>query len=215
MDPSVSDVARVRFVKFAKPGMGRRASVRITRDPSYKAPASFVSLKEELGLGSKPESLAAVVALHAKLAQATFEHHSNHIPMLALYDKSWNQIDFMSTAFTDQAEKYLFWRDVADRAFYLRAFAMVWTSESWVRDISGGMGPPIRELPIIGEQLHVVGADASDGCEVITWEIQRPNETDNPVLVRVSADDPRQAGHFNFTRPVVAAMKMAHASGAT
>jgi hypothetical protein len=212
LDPSSNDVAKVRFVKFAEPGIGRHASVRVDRDPDFKAPPAFVALKEELRLAPKPECLADVVAMHAKLAQATFEHHGNHIPMLVLYDKTWKQIDYLSTAFTDQAEKYLFWRNVADRAFYLRAFAMVWTSESWVRDISEGTDRPIRELPIIGEQLHVVGADASNRCEIISWEIQRPNGTGTALLTRLSPDDPRQAGHFNFTKPVVAAMKMAHSS---
>jgi len=215
LDPSSTDVARVRFVKFGERGMGRRASVRVDRDPNYKAPPSFVALKEELRLAPKPKCIADVVALHAKLAEATFEHHGNHIPMLVLYDKEWNQIDYMSTAFTDQAEKYLFWRDVADRAFYLKAFAMVWTSESWVRDISEGTDRPLRELPIIGEQLHVVGADASDGSAFISWDIQRPSGGGAPILTRLSPDDPRQAGHFNFNKPVIAAMKMAHSSGAS
>lgn len=215
LDPSSNDVARVRFVKFAKPGIGRHTSVRMNQDPNYKAPPAFVALREALCLAPKPSSLADVVAMHAKLAQATFEQHGNHIPMLALYDKTWKQIDFMSTAFTDQSEKYLFWRNVADRAFYLKAFAMVWTSESWVRDISEGAQRPIHELPIIGEQLHVVGADASNGCEVVSWEIERSDGAGGPVLTRLSPDDPRQAGHFNFTKPVVAAMKMAHSSGAS
>lgn len=211
IDPSSNDVARVRFMKFGKPGVGRHASVRLDADPSYQPPPALLRLKEEFRSAPKPSSLAEVVAMHAKMAQLTFEQHGNHVPMLALYDKEWNQIDFMSTAFTDQAEKYLFWRNVADRAFYLKAFALVWTSESWLRDLKEHQDRPIRELPIVGEQLHVVGADASDASEVIAWNITRPTEPSHPVLVSLKPEDVyRHQGHIFFIKPVVAAMKMAH-----
>ena len=121
----------------------------------------------------------------------------------------------MPTAFTDQAEKYLFWRNAADRAFYLKAFALVWTSESWLRDLKEHRDRPIRELPIVGEQLHVVGADASDASEVIAWNIIRLGEPSLPVLVPLKPDDVyRQPGQIFFIKPVVAAMKMAHAHSA-
>jgi len=215
MDPSSNDVARIRFLKFAKPGVGRHASVRIDADASYQPPPALLKLKEEFRSAPKPSSLADVVAMHAKMAQLTFEQHGNHVPMLALYDRGWNQIDFMSTAFTDQAEKYLFWRNVADRAFYLKAFALVWTSESWLRDFKEHQDRPIRELPIMGEQLHVVGADASDAIEVVAWNITRLTEPSNPVLVPLKSGDVyRQPGHIFFIKPVVAAMKMAHTHSA-
>ena len=215
IDPSSNDVAKVRFIKLSKPGVGRHTSIRINADPSYKPPPALLRLKEEFASAPKPASLAEVVALHAKMAQVTFEEHGNHIPMLSLYDKNWNQIDFMSTAFTDQAEKYLFWRNAADRAFYLKAYALVWTSESWLRDLKEHQDRPIAELPIVGEQLHVVGADATGAHEVATWNITRPSGASHPVLVRLTSDDEyRQPGHIFFVKPVVAAMKMAHANSA-
>lgn len=146
------------------------------------------------------------------MAQVTFEQHGNHIPMLALYDKQWNRIDFMSAAFADQAEKYVFWRNVADRAFYLKAYAMVWTSESWVRDLKDHRDQPISGLPIIGEHLHVVGADGSGAQEVVAWNITRSGGSARPELVPLAPEDGyRQPGHIFFIKPVVAAMKMAHA----
>lgn len=215
IDPSSNDVTRVRFMKFAKPGVGRHASVWIDADPSYQPPPVLLRLSEDFRSAPKPSCLAEVVAIRAKMAQFTFEHHGNHVPMLALYDREWNQIDFMSTAFTDQAEKYLFWRNVADRAFYLKAFALVWTSELWLRDLKEHHERPIRELSVVGEQLHVVGADASDATEVITWNIIRPSGPSHPVLVPLKPEDVyRQPGHIFFIKPVVAAMKMAHANSA-
>jgi hypothetical protein len=214
IDPSSNDVAKVRFMKLNQTGVGRHVSKWIKADPTYKPPPALVRLKEEFQLGPRPSSLSAVVARQAKMARFTFEQHGNHIPMLALYDKAWNQIDFMSTAFRDQGEKYLFWRNVADRAFYLKAYAVVWTSESWLRDLKEHRHRPISELPIVGEQLHVVGADASGAEEIVAWNIVRPSASSQAILKPVKANDEDGPGQVFFIKPVVAAMKMAHAGDA-
>lgn len=213
IDPSTTDVAKVRFIKFHKPGIGKHATVRMNASPHYEPPPAFLRLQEELKAAPKPSSLTEVVAAQAKMAQVTFEHHGNHIPMLMLYDKDWKPIDGMSTAFADQADKFLFWRNVADRAFYLKAYAMTWTSEVWLRDLKEHKDRPIRALPIIGEQLHVVGADASGATEIVTWNISRQNEEGAPVLIPLMPGDvQRQPGRMFFIEPVVAAMRMADAN---
>ncbi|RQU62886.1 hypothetical protein DF143_09560 [Burkholderia cenocepacia] len=213
IDPSSTDVARVRFIKFGKSGIAKHTTFRMDADPNYKPPAALLRLKEEFGVTPKPSSLGEVVAMQAKMAQFTFEHHGNHMPMLVLYDKDWKQIDFMSTAFVDQSDKFLFWRNVADRAFYLKAYAMIWTGETWLRDIKDHNDRPIRDLPIIGEQLHVVGADATGATEVVKWNISRPNGEDAPELTRLIPDDSqRERDRIFFIEPVIAAMKMARAN---
>jgi hypothetical protein len=213
IDPSSNDVTKVRFMKFGKPGISKHSTVRVNADPKYKPPPALVRLKEELDSDPKPSSLAEIVAARAKMAQFTFESHGNHVPMLTLYNKDWKQIDFMSTAFADQADKFLFWRNVADRAFYLKAYALVWTSESWLRDLKDHRERPIRDLPIIGEQLHVVGADASGATEVVMWNITRPSRSDAPVLIPVTPDDVQsKPGRMAFIEPVIAAMKMVRAN---
>lgn len=213
LDPSANDVAKVRFMKFGKPGLVKHTTVRVDKDPNYKPPAGLVKLMEEMKSDAKPASLRDIVARQAKIAQFTFGHHGNHIAMLTLYDKDWKQIDFLSAAFTDQADKYIFWRNVADRAFYLNAYALVWTSESWLRDMKQFQDLPIRELPKIGEQLNIVGADASGAVDTVSWNIDRSSGTDSPVLAPLAPEDPdRKPGTLFFIKPVVAAMKMAHAN---
>lgn len=215
LDPNVNNAARARFLKFGKSGVGRNSSIRVGTDPEFRPPPYLVKLKAELAATPKPSCLTDVVARHAKMAKATFDHHGNHVPMLALYDKNWNQIDFMSTAFSDQSEKYLFWRNVADRATYLRAFAMVWTCESWLRDMEGHQDQPIRELPIVGEQLHVVGADATESHKFIAWNIVRATSAGQPALEPVEPGDVnRQPDQVFFVKPVVDAMKAIHLCGA-
>ena len=66
---------------------------------------------------------------------------------------------------------------------------MIWTSETWLRDLKEHNDRPIRALPIIGEQLHVVGADASGATEVVTWNISRPNGEGAPVLTPLMPGD--------------------------
>lgn len=215
LDPSTNDVAKIRFMKLSKPGLGRHTSVRLNADPNFKASPALLALKRELDAAPKPASLADIVAMRAKLAKVTFEQFGNHVPMLALYDKNWNQIDFMSTALVDQSEKFIFWRNVADRAFYLKAYALVWTSESWLRDLKNHQDRPIAQLPIVGEQLNVVGADATGGTEVVTWTINTPRSSSSPVLVALGSKDiDRQPGTMFFIKPVVSAMKLAHADSA-
>jgi hypothetical protein len=196
-DPCSNDIARVRFMKLSQPGVGQNKSVRFKADPNFKPTPALQKLKNDFDAMPKPSSLADLAFRHSKMAQATFEQHANHVPMLALYDKNWRQIDFMSTAFSDQSEKYLFWRNAADRAFYLKAYAMVWTSESWIRDLKDSNNRPISELPIVGEQLHVVAADASGATEVVTWVITRTAENEKPSLIQLEPEEAfRKPGHI-------------------
>lgn len=208
LDPTSNDIAQARYLKLSEPGIGRTVSKRIKADPNFVPPAQVLELAKEFKSAPKPGSLSQTVDLFSKLAKATFEHHGNHLPMLFLFDDKWKQIDFLTTQFADQAEKFLFWRNAADRAAYLRAYALIWVSESWIRDMSKEQNLPIRELPIIGEQLHVVGVDISDGHKIVAWNIRRPDTSSEPLLEAVSeTDDYDGTGNIFFVKPVLAAMK--------
>jgi hypothetical protein len=211
MDPAVNDVAHTRFVKFGKPDTGRMFNKRIKADPNYKPSAAMLSLKAKLDSMPRPDSLATLT-LHQKImAQANFEIHGSHIPMLFLFDKNWETIDCMSTAFSDQSDKYLFWRDMAHRAGYQRAFAMVWRCETWVKDLQQFPEQPMRELPVIGEQLHVVAADATGAVEIVAWNIVRAADGTPPVLELVQPGDRLAPGKQFFIEPVIEAMHAVHA----
>lgn len=213
-DPVAHDAGRARFLKFEKEGVGRSKEISVERDRNYQPPPEIVRLKADLDSTPKPASLADLVAKHARTAKVTFELYGNHIPMLALYDKEWNLIDMMSAAFADQAEKYIFWRNVAARAAYLKAYAMVWTCESWLRDLKAHDDErPIRKLPIIGEQLNVVGADATEASQIVAWNIVREQDETSPTLKFVQPDDEKNPGKIFFIMPVVEAMKSVHLTG--
>ncbi|WP_437437688.1 hypothetical protein, partial [Variovorax boronicumulans] len=168
-------------------------------------------LKAELEAMPQPTSLPELLAYHSKMAQAMFKVYGSHVPVLYLYDREFKMIDTVSTAFSDQSDKYLFWRDAADRAAYLKAFTMVWTSEAWLRDIKEHQGRPMRDLPVVGEQLHLVVADAKGVHKVIAWNIVRLADTASPTLELVKPDDARRPGPVFFIKPVVDAMRAVHA----
>jgi hypothetical protein len=123
------------------------------------------------------------------MAETTFMHFGNHVPMLFLYDDSWVPIDMISTSFDDQADKFIFWRRAADRVLNQRAHGIAWISELWMRGLSGYPVNPIRKLPIVGERLHVVLADRSGRIKEIAWDIVRSSGDAQPLLKRVAADE--------------------------
>jgi len=209
-DPTSTDATKVRYIKLSAPAVGKLEAHRIDRDPSFRPPAPIEALAKAFSDEKKPQSLAEVVEAFAQVAEATFSHFGNHVPMLFLLDQSWKPIAHLGAHFDDQADKFLFWRHAAERAAYLRAYAAVWISETWLRDMSDRGVLPIREMPIIGEHLNVIGV-AVDGSERrIGWEIHRPDPQARPVLKpRNLTEDEKTGTTVFFLKPVLEAMRMA------
>src|SRR5690606_21268001 len=108
-----------------------------------------------------------------------------HVPMLFLLGEDWKPIDMITTKFSDQADKYIFWRNVAQRITILKATGLVWISESWLRSLDKSGSTAIRNMPITGERLHVVAIDKSGKRLQIGWEIERYSDDTKPTLRRV------------------------------
>lgn len=216
LDPASNDVAHVRYIKLSSLNIGRLANIRMKADPNFKPPSALVMLREELRGTAKPNSLRETVEYFGRFAKFTFEFHGNHRPMLFLFDDHWEQIDFLTTDFADQADKYIFWRTVAERAAYLRAYGLVWVSESWIRNAKEMDSVAIRNLTILGERLHVVGADVTNARHVVAWNIRRPDPTAGPVLESVPDDDPLETGgSWYFLVPILEAMREARPEAKT
>lgn len=215
LDPASNDVSKARYIKLGKPGVGRTATVRIAKDPNFKPPQALLALRAEIQSLPTPTSLASTMELLSKLAKATFQHHGNHVPMLFLYDRNWKQVDFLMAQFADQADKFLFWRNAASRAAYLQATALVWISESWIRDVQSNPDLPVRKMPIIGERLHLVGATADGETHLVEWNIKRDAHTQEPRLEPVSDEEPSNDGaNIFFIKPVIEAMRAARLKSA-
>lgn len=166
--------------------------------------------------GPPPDSLVALVAFHEKMAYATFMGYGNHLSMLWLYDENFKPIDFMCAAPTDQIDKFIFWRTVADRIHYLKASYLIWVSEGWIRQgVNKNMTTPIRNLPIIGEFLQLVGIGRSDQNITVTWDIKRESQKSPPTLERRPQPEADQKEEVNYLIPARRAFAKVHTSSAT
>ncbi len=202
------DPGATRYMRLNKQGVGRSKSFFVSRDKDYAAPSEILELAKEVKSSPKPTSLKEVHDLHTKMARITFEVNGNHVPMLFLYDDHWKQIDFISTAFTHQSDKFIFWRTIAERAASLRASALIWTSEVWIRDMKDPLNLPIGQMPIVGEKLQVIGLDVSDGYEMTSFDITRASPTSKPALgLAIEKEGFADAKQIFFAAPVLAAMR--------
>lgn len=152
-------------------------------DKNFTPPPWLSRISEDKDL-VPPNSLPTLMEFHEKMAHANFMAFGNHLAMLWLYNDKFEPIDFIGTAPEDQTAKYIFWRTVSDRIHYLKAKYLIWVSEAWIRKgVDKQMRTPIRNLPIIGEFLQVVGIGGKDQCLKVTWDIKRENQDSTPTLV--------------------------------
>lgn len=151
-------------------------------DKQFVAPPWLKQLQEERE-AFPPNSLSDLVAFHGKMAYENFMAFGNHLAMLWLYDEKFAPIDFIGTAPEDQAAKFIFWRTVSDRIHYLKAKYLIWVSEAWIRQgIDKQMRTPVRNLPIIGEFLQVIGIDGGGQHIKVSWDIKRETPESAPTL---------------------------------
>lgn len=174
---------QVKYIKLRGLQTYQLASNRLERDPKYTPPEDVSAAVGAIGLSSRPTNLGETIQLCARVAQANFEHFGDHVPMLFAFDKTWKPIDQIAAHFTDQAEKFIFWRSMAERLARLKAFGVVWICESWLRKTDYFGVDPIRKMPIVGEQLHVLGIDSQGNTGQISWDIKRTHPDGPPTLV--------------------------------
>jgi hypothetical protein len=163
-------------------------SRRIQKD-EYLPPDLRQKLETVVASSPRDATLQSTAQFLTAMAETTFRHFGNHVPMLFLYDDRWVPIDMISTTFADQADKYIFWRRAADRVINQRAHGIAWISELWMRGLSGYPFDPIRKLPIVGERLHLALADRSGHIKEISWDIIRSSGDPQPLLRPVVADE--------------------------
>lgn len=121
------------------------------------------TVKDKVGLiqdTGNVNSLDDLVKLISKLVEINFRTYGHLVQVMFLFDKKYRVVDILSTRFDDQSDKYIFWRVAADRAKMMDAFGLVWASEVWLRNPDRRYKGLIRNMPIIGERLQVVGVDA-------------------------------------------------------
>lgn len=166
------------------------------------------SVKEKVSLiedSGNVKSIDDLVGKISKLVEINFLTYGHLVQTMFLFDREYRVIDILSTHFDDQSDKYIFWRIAADRAKMKDAFGLAWASELWLRKQDGKSNGFIRNMPIIGERLQVVGIDAKNNQKTINWNILRETEESQPSLELVETDRHNE-GKGYYMRPVLKAI---------
>jgi hypothetical protein len=165
---------------------------------------TFSQIQEDL---TSPTNLEETVNYYSKMAELTFNHFGNHDQMLFLLNDRWQPVDLVTTAFADQADKFIFWRHVAERIVILNVACIVWISESWVRVVDQDKIVAIRDMAVAGEQLHVVAVDTSGNKKEVCWQIERALPALKPRLEQTDPIDLLKDQRFPyFLYPALRAM---------
>lgn len=183
-------VRHVCYVKLSDLKLYYPNTKRIYADSSYSPPVAMgkviYDLREKMSSANSTEKMHAVLV---EMAERTFEHDGYHIPMLSLLDKNFKHVDGMSVHFRDSVDKYIFWRNVADRVIANKAIIITWVCEAWIRDMKFYSPMPLKNLPIIGEILSVTALDNTGKFLSASWEIVRADEASKPTLKRLPRDE--------------------------
>jgi hypothetical protein len=155
----------------------------------------LMEITSELG---EPSSFEEMFELHRRMVEFTFAEFGNHAQMLFLFDERWRPCSFLSTAFADTADKYVFWRHVNEQVRDLNAAGLAWISEAWMRRNPEDPSVPVRNMEIIGEQLHLVALARTGKQMECRWRIVRENEEKPPILETI----PIEPSQWNFLVPI-------------
>lgn len=164
---------RVQYMKFSTRRVHSIEHRRVPFDRTAVPPQYVVDVLEATKHGPPTNSLSGAIQFFSRMAKATLEKFGNHVPILILFNKEWQLIDFVSPQFLDQADKFIFWRTIAESVRCLNIFGIVWISESWIRRGIPDAATPTRLMPITGERLSVIGLDKTGGREAAAWNIKR------------------------------------------
>lgn len=188
--PSPSSMAALRenailpqYIKLRDRKSRRYVHQSYDQPTDYSPPEQFrIAIEHAKESGVMPGSLGEVVQLYSGFARAMLESQGNHVSLLILFDDNWRPLDMTCVIFEDQADKYIFWRRLADKITAIKPAGLIFIGELWVRKNQNFSIDAIREMPIIDECLQVFGADSSGKIEDVTWRISRTSEDSLPTL---------------------------------
>lgn len=186
--PARQRACQVKYLKLSNLKVHTQHAYRIDADPNYTPPAKMAAanMREKF---AKSDSVEAMFETLTEMAELLFENDGYHIPMTYLYDEKMKVVDYIPAYFTDQVEKYIFWRDVADRVTATKAKAVASIGEAWIKDMKHYYTQRLTDLPIIGERLFVSVLDSTGWFRSASWEIVRADKDAKPTLKRMPDDD--------------------------
>ncbi len=210
VDPYRENTRKVQYKKLRGIGTRHLSTRKMNVDRSNAPPDNINAIFDDVKKKQfSPRSLREAMDFYSRMAEATFEAFTNHVHMLFMFNKSWQLLSMVTTEFEDQADKYIFWRAMSERAATQDIGTVIWIAELWLRDLKGNAGVPIRNMPIKGEFLEVIGVDYSNCRENIIWKILRENGERKPRLLKLSKEESEAFSSVPFFFvPIMRAMGM-------
>lgn len=186
--PDRQRACQIKYLKLSNLRVHTQHTYRIDADPTYTPPAKMAAanMRDKFANAKTTEGMFDTLT---EMAELIFEHDGYHIPMTYLFDEKMNVVDYIPVHFVDQVEKYIFWRDVADRVTATKAKMVASIGEAWIRDLKHYYTQRLTDLPIIGERLFVNVLDSTGWFRTASWDILRPDKGAKPTLKRVPEDD--------------------------
>ncbi len=195
----------VRYFKFNDRRAHKLGFYNIQTETKTEIPSAFAKEFGERVRGLEGTPFSNLFEDIAAMAQNIFERFGDHKSFLFIVGADNSLIELVGTEFSDQADKYLFWRYVGDLVKSSAAAGLIWVAEAWIReaplDLCNGM-LPIREIPIVGEELDLIGINRSGEKLRRSWRIERPHAKP-PILVL----NPGEAGGKSVPNFLVPALR--------
>jgi hypothetical protein len=195
---------QVQYLKLSDLSFHSQRTKRIEADPNYSPPAAMAAanIREKFAAAN---TIDRVFLAMSEMAELTFEHDGYHIPMVYLLDENMKAVDFTTVAFVDRVDKFIFWRNLADRMVATGAKSVVSIGEAWIRDRKQHGSQSIKELPIVGERLYVNVLDHAGWYRSAGWEIVRTGEESRPTLRRLAFEGESDAKIPFYFAPILRA----------
>lgn len=151
-----------------------------------------------------PHNFANTFEYYKSFAKKNFLFFGKHINILILFDDTYNPIQMIAPHFSDQTDKYIFWRLIAEKSITLKVHGAIWIAEAWIRK-GDYINNPTHHLPIIGETLNIIAFDKSGNLKNHSWKIiQGPNQPIDAKLI----DNNITVINYNIFIPMMKAIGM-------
>ena len=205
-DPSeLEELAResrhTKIFKLSSSGLYSMAATRVKADPSALEECDAEQIRGISAKWKGFDSIEGALSYLSEMAEFIFTRDGHHIPLAMLYDTNWKALDMVRMEAADTTDKYILWRNLAERVRLRNAFAVSFTSELWLRRAVNLVDQPISSQPIIGEQLQVSLLTRSGVYREKRWDIVRDGE--RPRLEPIAAEPADLRG--GYLAPIYAA----------
>ncbi len=173
MDSLQKGSRHIRYIDSALNCYKELKMFSIEKDIEYKQGKNFIDVqKKRLESIDSFESALYVISENAR---ELFIRDGCHVPILFAFDSRMELLDMMSVCFGRRVEKFIFWRQIAERVSILPVHCFFFISEVSLKEmpLSKEKYFSVTSLPTRGEALQVFGITDLEQFKSIAFMITR------------------------------------------